>query len=161
TEKMKEPLPTIVVHQGTVILEDRSCGANLPAVEVANVNLTLVNDPPTMLVIDGSAQSDLLGSVGIRGTCHRTTRESALSVDARGVAIGPALERFVRMIENCPLAQARLEGRADVKAELAFKPKAAQPLSYDVRGRISQGTLQHPQIGVPLQELDATFQLSG
>jgi hypothetical protein len=157
----QELLPTIVVHQGTLILEDRLAMPNLPAVEVNNVSMTLINDPSSVLAVDGSALSDTLGTVQIHGTWHRATHEASLAVQVQGVPLCSALvQRVAGTLQSPHLAQAHLTGKADIRADLEFKPDTSQPICYDLSCKLTQGTLTHPQLCMPLEDLEATLHVN-
>ncbi len=168
-QKEQTPIPTIVIHQGTLILEDRQGGTQLPNIEISNVSLTLLNDPLSTIVVEGTAASETLGTLHINGTWNRTTREARLAAQAKGVALNSALVRLVGQVFQ-PDSQAgkpdllggqvHLEGQADVRAELTFQPRAPQPLSYEVQCQIRQGKFQHPLLSVPLHDLAAQVRLT-
>ncbi len=149
-------LPTLVIHEGTLVLDDRQGGKNLPSVEINHVNLTMINDPLPTVAIDGRAKSDSLGDVEFHGTWNRRTKEIAFSVQVQGMPVTAAL--LQRLVPPCPSAdldKLLLEGSADIKAELAWAP--GSPLSYDVQARLTNGKLHHPRIPLPLEKLDATL----
>src|SRR6266511_2311498 len=73
-----EHVPTVVIHQGTVLLEDRQAAPGVAPVELKDVNLTLMNDRLPLLTFEGSAKSDLAGAVALHGTRRRKTEETAL-----------------------------------------------------------------------------------
>src|SRR5262249_35883875 len=54
-----EPVPTIVIHHGTILIEDRLSAPQTPPIEIKDVNLTILNDPLPVLSIAGSGTSDL------------------------------------------------------------------------------------------------------
>lgn len=151
------PLPTLVIHQGTLILEDRLANKDIPPVEISHVNLTLVNDPLPTVLIDGRARSEVVGELEIHGTWNRVTKEATLSAQVQGMDVSAAM--LQRVASNCPnssLQGLQLEGRADIKADLGIMPTASNSLSFDVRCRLTKGKLQHPQLPLPLDDLSAT-----
>lgn len=151
------PMPTLVIHQGTLILEDRLANKDTPAVEISNINLTLVNDPLPTVLIDGRARSDVVGEVEVHGSWNRVTKEATLSAQVQGMEVSAAM--LQRLASNCPhtnLQGLQLEGRADIKAELGILPSASNPLSFDVRCRLTNGKLRHPLLPLPLNDLSAT-----
>ncbi|MGE3804543.1 MAG: hypothetical protein AB7K24_07710, partial [Gemmataceae bacterium] len=66
------PMPTIVVQNGTLVLEDRSVTPPITS-EVRDVNLTMVNDPLLEVNCQGTGQSDLAGPLDIQATWKRDT----------------------------------------------------------------------------------------
>src|SRR5262249_5488259 len=75
-----DPVPTIVIHQGTIVFEDRHAAPDAPPLELKDVNLTVVNDPLPTLTFDGSGQSDLAGTVRLKGTSDRKSQRTAVAV---------------------------------------------------------------------------------
>lgn len=152
------PLPTVVVHQGTLVLDDDQPGKGLSSLEINHVSLTMINDPLPTVVIDGRAKSDAMGELEIHGTWNRRTKELAFSIQVQSVPVTPAL--LQRLAPSCPtgdMDKVLLEGTADIKADLGWTPGASMPFHYDVRCRLAHGKLRHPRIPLPLEDLDATI----
>lgn len=156
-----QPIPTLVIHQGTFVLEDRLGTQTFPPVEIGQVNLTLVNDPAPTVAIDGRAHSPVLGEVEIHGTWTRESRALAISAQVQGLDVTPTLvQRIGGFCPDAKLQGLHLEGKADIKADLAFVPESTDPLSFDIRCRFSHGKLRHPQVPLPLNEISATVRVS-
>jgi hypothetical protein len=152
------PLPTLVIQQGTIVLIDHVMMRGVTPLELHDVNLTVVNDPPTMIVAEGTAASEFAGALKIRGSWKRDSRHAQLALEAPSVPVTAAL--IQRLAAYCPdpsLQAVQLEGRAELRAELGYAPSSNRPFRYDVRCRFSQGKLQHPRIPVPLENLEATL----
>src|SRR5262249_4172689 len=66
-----QPMPTVVVRQGTLVVEDRLAAAGTPPLEVRNLSLTLVNDPLPTVSFEGSGECDAAGTVRVRGRLQR------------------------------------------------------------------------------------------
>src|SRR5436309_612823 len=64
-----------------------------PALELEDVHLIMVNDPLTTVTFEGTGKSAVAGNVSIRGTWQRATDDATLSIDAKGVPVGPSLLR--------------------------------------------------------------------
>ena len=58
----REPLPTLVVKQGTLVLDDRRASPGTPVLEVGDVSFTVINDPDPTVTFEGSGASAELGS---------------------------------------------------------------------------------------------------
>jgi len=155
------PMPTLVVHDATLVLEDRLEGANLSSVEINHVNLTFVNDPLAIVQIDGRARSELLGDLEIHGTRNRRTGDLAFSLQVQGVTVTPALlQRIALRCPNGTLDGLRLEGQADILANIAYTPQSTQDpaapcFAYNVNCRLTHGRLRHPRVPIDLDEIDA------
>ncbi len=159
-DQPRELVPTFVIRNGTLTFEDRS-GSDFPRVEIHGVNLTLINDPAATLIVDGTARCDLFGALQLRGSWDRDERGLSLSVRSEGLPITNALAR--RLAAQCPmgsLAGLQLEGTADLSADLTLRPDASPLWRYDVRCQVRQGTLRHPQLPLPLEDLRALLRLA-
>ncbi|MCI0378421.1 MAG: AsmA-like C-terminal region-containing protein [Gemmataceae bacterium] len=151
------PLPTMVVQQGTILVEDRFHGA-ARLFELTNVTLTLINDPLPVVQIDGTAHADFAGQVKVHGSWRRDTHEVALQIEAEGVPLAGLVNE--RLAGLCPAGffeGLRLEGAANVQANVAYAPESESPLSYDVRVQVKKGKVRHPQAPLPLEEVEASL----
>jgi hypothetical protein len=155
------PLPTLIIHQGTVVVDDRRQGKSLPSLEINHVNLNIINDPLATVVINGRAKSGSLGDLEIHGTWNRQTKELAFSIQVNGMPLTTAL--LQRLAPSCPagdLDKALVEGKADIKAEVTWMPGSPAPFTYDISADLSGGKLRHPRIPLPLEDLDAKLHLN-
>src|SRR5262245_3578611 len=120
---LAEPMATLVVHHGTVVIEDHQT-PNAPPLEFKECSFTLVNDPLPALVVEGPAQSELTGPVKMSGTRVRASEETVVTVKAEAVPVGPALVQ--RLAPYNPEAAAHLrmlKGTAKVEADVTFRPQ--------------------------------------
>jgi hypothetical protein len=150
-------VPTMVIHQGTILLEDDLAAADQPPVEIRDVNLTLVNDPLTAVNFQGTGKSDLAGAVQIQGVFQRASGAVAFSIQARDISLGPRLAQ--RLGAYCADAREHakdLEGTADLQAEIEYTPGAVHPWSHNLRVQLEGGRLRHPQIPLELENIRAT-----
>jgi hypothetical protein len=154
-------LPTLVVHQGTILFDDRLGDAAAPLVEVDDVNITLINDPIAVVSVRGSAGSALLGKLQVQGTVRREPLEWAMAFEAGDVPITTALVR--RMAPACHgdvLDGLAIEALAEAHGEVSYRPGPTPSLFYDVHGKLSRGKLRHPKLPLPLEELSASLHLT-
>ncbi len=156
---LNQPLPTLVIHQGTLVLDDRGSGDSGKILELGDVHLTLINDPLSTVLIDGSASSATLGKVQVHGQWQRGSQEITLSIKAAQVPLtGLVVDKLATLCPAGSLQGLHLEGRADVKAEVAYRPGSADPLSYDVQVQVSGGKVRHPKLPLALVEVEASLQ---
>ena len=153
------PLPTIVVHQGTIQLEDRLDDASAPLIEVTEVAITLINDPLPTINVRGAAASEMLGKLQVEGTVRRESMETALTFQAENAPITTAL---VRRLASGRQPATLLEGLdinalADAHGEVSFRAGAEPSLYYDFHCTIRKGRVRHPKLPLPLDELKATL----
>ena len=145
--------PAIVVDQGTLVLED---GGGTPLLEVKDVNLTSVEDPPGVVTVAGTGMSDLAGPVRFGAVLHRAGWDVTATVDADQAAVGPDLVQ--RLAAFCPYAAAQLRqlrGDGALHAALAYHPADPQPCTYDATLRLHNGDFSHASLPLPLHQLDA------
>lgn len=153
---LKVPIPTIVVHQGTIIFEDRLEGAKPPPVEIADVSLTLINDPLPTVTLRGAGSSELLGKLQCQGEWTRATGAVSLGFRSSDVPLTHQLVARAAA-EREALVGLMLEARADLQGHLALRPGQEPPLSYEVHCQVRDGKVQHPQLPVPLEALSAAI----
>lgn len=153
---LEETSPTLVVHQGTLILEDQWAAPSSPPLEIQDVNLTLLNDPLSTLVFQVNGHSELTGTIQLNGTSQRPSGALAVTVQAPAVPLGGTCQERLELY--CPKVAEhtrQLEGRLSLQADLLYGPGKDLPWTYDVRAKLSQGRLSHPQLPVSLDALAA------
>ncbi|MHB1425297.1 MAG: hypothetical protein ACYC3I_19175 [Gemmataceae bacterium] len=153
---LKEHVPTLIVRQGVIVLEDRRDAVGSVLLEIKEVNLTVINDPLSTLVIEGTGQTDVLGAVRIHVRYLRPSNAASAVVELPEVPVGPPL--LQRLAGFCPdfVQHVRaLSGVANIQTTLAYRPGIAQPLTYDVRFELNKGELRHECLPAPLQNIHA------
>jgi hypothetical protein len=149
-------LPTIVIQDGTLTVEDHFAG---PATwEVHGLELTLLNDPADCISFSGTGSSEVFGDLQIRGSYNRRTNASTLALKTNGLNFTHELVQYV--VSQCPSdrgAGLQLEGHADLQLDLSYQPAGAVPFKYDVHCQLRQARLAHPKLPMPLHNLTATL----
>jgi hypothetical protein len=149
-------LPTIVIQDGTLTVEDHFAG---PATwEVHGLELTLLNDPADCISFSGTGTSEVFGDLQIRGSFNRRTNASTLWLKTVGLNLTHDLVQYV--VSQCPTDKAaglQLEGRADLQIDLHYQPESALPLKYDLHCQLHQSRIDHPKLPMPLYNLTASF----
>lgn len=147
-------LPTLVVQEGTILFEDRA-SSGLSPVEIHNVQMTLINDPLTVVSFEGKGKSDILGRAQLRGYWQRDTGKIHCSLQLTGINLTTALlERLACWCPHQHLRGVELSGQVDLQVDLDFSP--GQPLAYRATARLQRGHFRHPQLPLPLDELEVT-----
>jgi hypothetical protein len=152
---LSEHVPTLIIHQGIIVIEDRRNAAAV-VLEIKQANLTVVNDPLSTLVIEGSGQTDALGAVQINARFHRLTGAISAVIELPEVPIGPPLVQ--RLAGFCPdlVRHVRdLSGVANIQTTLAYQPSAVPPWRYDVCFELNKGEWRHESLPTPLQNIHA------
>jgi hypothetical protein len=149
-------LPTCVIHEGTLTIEDHYAG---PATWVVHgLKLTVLNDPTDCISFSGTGTSEVLGELQIRGSYNRRTQASTLWLKTAGLNLNRELVQYV--VSQCPTDQAaglHLEGRADIELDLNYEPTRPTPLKYDVHCQLHQTRIAHPKLPLPLYNLSASL----
>jgi hypothetical protein len=169
-----EPIPTIIIQQGTILFEDHAaCGASdaqaappdqcgwgmgmgpVVRMEIKDVNLTFVNDPLSTLLFCLKGQADRIGAVHVEGNWNRISSAIAMSVEAPVVPVQPTLLQWLasycsRIGEHTQ----QLEALASLRADITYQPDAVRPWSYDLHCQLSKGKLNHPQLPLPLENVE-------
>jgi hypothetical protein len=154
---LEEPVPTLEIRQGTIIVEDHFACPGQPAVELSDVHLVLINDPPAVVRFKGTGTSDLAGAIHIEGTFQRTTHDTSVAVQATGIRIGkPLVQRGRVYCADLGDYANDLEGTANLQAEFGYTAGAARPWTHNVRCQLSDGKFSHPKLPLALTEVEAT-----
>ena len=146
--------PAIVIHQGTLILEDRIDPDKANSLEINDVSLTLINDPVTQVTIRGGGNSELVGKLQLQGSVDRRTGEAYLAFKASQISLTENLA--ARLPIQCPpslFVGLQLKATANVHGKVSFHPGQRQPFYYDVHCEIKDGKLQHPKLPLTLDQL--------
>ncbi|MGH7225315.1 MAG: hypothetical protein ACRELF_18995, partial [Gemmataceae bacterium] len=149
-------VPTLILRQGTVVLEDhRDSGPNV-LLEIKDVNLTVVNDPLSTLVIEGGGQTDALGAVRIHARFHRPTDAASAVLELPEVPVrSPLMQRLAGICPDLVRHIRELTGTARIQTTLIYHPGAAEPWSYDCRCELEDGAWQHENLPLPLRHIQA------
>jgi hypothetical protein len=149
------PVPTVVVQDGTLLIEDHRVGTEGASLELKDVHLTLLNDPAPLVRFRATGRCDWLGPVEVNGSWNRESAEVALAVHVTQVAVGlPLVERLAAYCPTLADHARHLEGTAAVDVDLAYQPRAPRPWTHDVRLHLTEGKCSHPQLPLPLEQLD-------
>jgi hypothetical protein len=151
-----ERMPTLIIKEGTIVVEDRAAAPGATLVELKDVNLTVLNDPLETLVIDGSGRCDVAGSVSLKARIQRKTDEVAAVVEAPSIPVGPDLiQRLNAAAPDVADHLRQLRGHGKVQAQLAYYPGTPQPLAYDLTFQLTGGEFDHARLPVPLDHVEA------
>jgi hypothetical protein len=156
--KPDEPIPTIVIEHGTIVVEDQRLAAALPPVEITDVNLTLINDPLPAIRFEGTGKSEVAGTLQLRGTWQRVSNDTILSLQAAAIPVGGPL--IQRLGAYCPTVlehAAHLQGSGNLQADFAYSAGSPQPWSHKICARLTGGTFHHAQCPLTLSGIDATI----
>jgi hypothetical protein len=155
---LNERLPTVVIRDGTFVLETGSPGN--PLLEIRRVSLTLVNDPLSLLRIEGSGHSDILGEVRFQASIPRATNAAAIDFTLPAIEIQrELLSRLSSFVPQVGQHLTGLTGRAELSGHIQLSAHE-EPPRYDLRFQLQQGRLQHDRLPFALEQLHLTTHLS-
>jgi hypothetical protein len=155
-----EKMPTVVLHNATVQIEDRGAAAGTPLLEIKDLHLTIRNDPVAMLTLDGSAQTDVAGPLRCTARLHRPTGTALAAFELPEAPVGPALvERVAAICPEAAVHLRQLRGTASVEGRLARQPGATYPLAYDVSLKLRNGSFSHARLPLTLEGIEASLQV--
>src|SRR5436309_2387227 len=113
---------TLVIKQGTLVLEDRQAAPGTPPIEIKNLHLSMVNDPLPVVTFEGSGSCDVAGPVRLRGRWQRGGT-ATLTVELPAIDVGPDLVQ--RLAAYCPDAAIHARqpvGNGHLQATLSWDP---------------------------------------
>ncbi len=153
-----ERMPTLIIKEGTVFLEDRAASPGAALVELKDVNLTVLNDPLETLHIDGTGHCDVAGSLHLSARVQRKTDEATAVLDAPSILVGPELiQRLQAAAPEVADHLRQLRGHGKVQVQLAYYPGTTQPLAYDLTAQLTGGEFSHARLPVPLDHIEASL----
>jgi hypothetical protein len=156
----KEPIPTIVISEGTIVFEDEGHQPVHP-IEVGNVRLTLINDPITTLNFKGTGNLRDGEKVHVQGTWQRQSNDITLSIEAPNIPLDQStLHCLATYIPQIKPSECQIAGKAFISADLASGPHAPGSWTYNVRAAIQASRLSHPAIPLALEKVAASLECS-
>ncbi len=155
-----EPVPTVVVDQGTLLLEDQAAAPDAPLLEIKDVALTAVEDPPGVVTVAGTGRTDVAGPVRFGAVVHRDAGDLTGALDLSAVPVGPDLvQRLAAFDADCAAQVRQLRGDGKVHACVAYHPGASQPFTYDVNCTLADGEFSHARLPLPLEKIEGSVHI--
>jgi hypothetical protein len=156
TPDPRKRVPMIVLHQGTLYLEDRLCPLKSPPLEIKSLNLTIKNDPLPTLAFEGTGVNDVLGPVHLSGTWGRISGDLFVTFEFTNIPVGEKLvTRLASYLPEIAAHAQQLSGTGQLRADISFQPQSSRPWSYELHARLSRGKFRHPRLPQPLEMLEA------
>jgi hypothetical protein len=155
-----EKLPTVVLQNATVLVEDRGAAPGTPLLEIKDLNLTVRNDPLTLLTIDGAGRTDVAGPLRFNARVHRPTDTALATFELPDAPVGPALvERLAAVCPEAAVHLRQLRGTASLQGTLARQPGSSYPLAYDVTLKLRDGSFSHARLPLSLEGIEGSLQV--
>jgi hypothetical protein len=151
------PVPMLVVRQGTVVYEDRTGGQVRPALEVRDVQLTVINDPLPRINFQGQG-STLLGALRWSGNYQRGPNTLTINFDVPSYTLTRSvMEQIGGHVPEIKQHLAGLEGEGDGKLELRYAPGNKGGWQSDLRVNLRRGRFAHARLPLsPLEDIELT-----
>ncbi|MBA4189727.1 MAG: hypothetical protein C0467_17210 [Planctomycetaceae bacterium] len=151
------PVPTFIIKGATVHVTDKSPDP-LPEMTLTNAQLTLLNDPLTVLAVQAKVNVDGFGQVAIRARVNRATGAVSVAVEVPDFPLGEAATmaaaKFApELAEHCR----GLTATASVTADLSYTPEAVKKWTHDVRLDIKDARYTHGDIPWPVEKITASI----
>src|SRR5262245_26576974 len=153
-----KPIPTIVVHQGTLVIDDRVADSGLPPVEIKNLHVTLVNDPTPIMNIQADGQSLLAETIRIKGRYDRVSNDTTVGLQLAKIPLGPALlNRVAAYFPEAAGHFKELVGTGSLEGQVQYRPAGPRHWEHEVCLQVTGARLGHPQLPTLLERLEATL----
>jgi hypothetical protein len=155
---LNQRVPMLIVRQGTILIEDRSVSSGGTLLEIKDVNLTVINDPLTTLVVEGTGLTDVVGAVDIHAHVYRPTLAISAAVDLPRFPVNTALvQRFAGFCPDIEKHLRDLQGIAKVQATLVHHPGAVEPWTYELNCNLTGGKWHPTSLPIPLEKIEASL----
>ena len=155
-----QPLPTIVIKQGILVVEDRLAAPGTPPLEIKDVHLTVINDPLPTVTFEGSGSCDVAGTVRVSGWARRGG-SGELTVKFPSLTVGPDLVQRLAAYAPDAAAEVRsLQAKGSLSAKVTWDTRTDLPPSYSVEGKLRDGKFNHGRLPWPLAGLHGSFRCS-
>jgi hypothetical protein len=155
------PMPPIVVQQGTILFEDRLTAPNAPLIEIKDVQLTVLNDPPTIITVEGTGRIDVLGPVRLSARVRRDTGDTTAELALSAIPIGQTVvQRLTAICPELATQLRQLQGTGRIQATLTRRPGAACPVTFDATCQLKNASFNHARLMTPLEGIDAELRIT-
>ena len=154
-------VPSLEVQDATFAFLDRRSGA--PPLHLVEIHATLSPQENGDLRLQAQGQLSGVTNCRLQGSCNPCTRDAQLQLDVQGLLLGrEPLQRIAAYIPDFHKhMEFELAGTAYLQAELAYHAAAERPFTYQLKGQVKRGRLQHGQLPFPLEDMEASFRYSG
>jgi hypothetical protein len=152
-----QPMPTIVIKQGTLVIEDRLAAPGTAPLEIKDIHLTLINDPLPTVTFEGDGYCEVAGRVHVHGDARRGGH-GHLTLDFPELSVGPELiQRLAAYAPDTTTDFHGLQAKGTLKATISWGAGADSALGYLIRGKLDDGTFNHNRLPWPLERLHGSF----
>jgi hypothetical protein len=149
-------LPTVVIHAGTIVLEDRQPNGAAPTIELNDVNLKLLNDTSAVVTVEANGKSDVAERVQVIARWQRETHELTINCTVQGAPLNTELvHRFGPYVPAAVADGLDVQGLLSGQADLHVHLDGATTPHYKVSATLNRGKIIHPKLPLDLDEVHA------
>ena len=155
-----ERMPTFVLHQASLLIEDHRVAVGRPIVEIHNLQATILNDPLPQVVVEMRGQTDVLGPIKIHAEMQRGGGAVTANVELSSISVGPTLvQRLADLVPDLAAHLRQCRANSKVQATLNWQPLSSTPLTCNVVCQILDGQLTHARIPFTLDKIEGEAHL--
>ena len=153
---LTKSIPTIVLKQAIVYLEDKKASPPVAPLQIKDVNLSILNYPRDTLIFTGSGVCSLIGVIEISGSLGRANDQFNLSLHMPDVNNGgDLLQRLACYQPEAADHLRMLTGKCkDLQADLYYDPQTKPAWNYSLRGKIADGRFGHARLPMTLEQVE-------
>jgi hypothetical protein len=154
-----KPVPMFVMKSGTIHITDHSADP-LPPLTLTDAQLTLLNDPLTVLALQAKVTAEGFGHISVRGRLNRTNGAVSMALEMPEFPLGDSAKLAAE--KYAPTLAPHLQGlnaSAAVTADLTYTPDAAKKWGHDIRLEIKDAKYTHAEIPWPVEKINASIRI--
>lgn len=150
------PIPTILIHDATMIVEDRLGVVTPRQWEITGVEMTVVNDPLPVLSFELAGRSELAPILKLHASWQRVEHVFKTQIELPRVPLQPALfEQLAAYCSHLTEPGEEIQGAVDIRADLDFDPQREPAWCQQLQLKLHDGRLVHSQLPWPLEKIEA------
>ena len=165
SESTMKPVPTLLVRNATVnIADERPDG--FPPIVIANAKLNLLNDPVSLLKIEGqfTVAPSVNGHPGgltvpmtVSAKVNRIDQTASVRIEVADLALTPDLApAFAKLHPAAGDHLSQFSAHVGIKADLKIDP--TMPLKFDLKVEVREGRYEDAALPWPLEHIAAVVQ---
>jgi len=153
------PVPTFIIKNGTIHITDHGPDP-IPEITLTNAQLTLLNDPLTVLAVQAKVTAGGFGQVAVRARVNRASGSISIAVEVPEFPLGEmaamvAEKHAPALAEHCR----GLSAMAAITADLSYTPDAPRKWRHDVRMTVKDAKFTHADIPWPVEKIAASVRV--
>lgn len=153
------PVPTFIIKGATIHVTDKGPDP-IPDMTLTDAQVTLLNDPLTVLAVQAKVTAGGFGQVSVRARVNRATGALSVAVEVPEFPLGDVAAMAAAKFAPALAAHCRgLSATAAITADLAYTPDAAKKWRHDVRLDVKDAKYAHADIPWPIEKITASVRV--